>query len=61
MTRRRGVYRASPIRLANDPDLIDARRRLGELLLDQIKSEVAAAPPLADEQCSTIAALFRSA
>ena len=47
-------------RPADDPDLLDARRRLKQLrLAEHVQKAVAEAPALTEEQCREIAALLR--
>lgn len=49
-------------RSADDPDLLDARRNLRALKLEEyIKEQVAAAPPLTEAQRDRLAVLLRPA
>lgn len=51
-----GLTRSRP---ADDPDLIEARRRLrAERLTEHVKRVVAELPPLTDAQCQRIAGLL---
>lgn len=46
-------------RAADDPELIEARRRLrGERLAEHVAKVVAGMPPLTDAQCERIAGLL---
>ena len=50
-----------PNRAPDDPELIEARRNLRALRLeDHVKKVLAGAPPLSDEQREHIAALLRA-
>lgn len=60
--RERGKIAAfSRSRQPDDPELVEARRNLRALRLqDHVERVLAQAPPLTDEQCERIAALLRA-